>query len=116
MADAPPPAGWAELIAGRLAPRTALVLLGIWLNAADGLVTSTIMPSVARDLGGYAWFGWAVAIYLLGSILAAASAGQLAARLGLTRAIVLAALAYAAGCALSAGAGGIAAFMVGRLA
>ncbi len=116
MVDAPPPAGWAELIAGRLAPRTALVLLGIWLNAADGLVTSTIMPSVARDLGGYAWFGWAVAIYLLGSILAAASAGQLAARLGLTRAIVLAALAYAAGCALSAGAGGIAAFMVGRLA
>jgi MFS family permease len=114
--QAPPPAGWAELIAGRLAPRTALVLLGIWLNAADGLVTSTIMPSVARDIGGYAWFGWAVAIYLLGSILAAASAGQLAARLGLTRAIVLAALAYAGGCALSAAAGGIPAFMIGRLA
>jgi MFS family permease len=112
----PPPAGWAELIAGRLAPRTALVLLGIWLNAADGLVTSTIMPSVARDIGGYAWFGWAVAIYLLGSILAAASAGQLAARLGLARAIVLAALAYAGGCALSAAATGIPAFMIGRLA
>jgi MFS family permease len=92
------------------------VLLGIWLNAADGLVTSTIMPSVARDLGGYAWFGWAVAVYMLGAIMAAASAGQVAARLGLTRAIVLAALAYAAGCGLSAGAGGIAAFMLGRLA
>ena len=92
------------------------MLLGIWLNAADGLVTSTIMPSVARDLGGYAWFGCAVAIYMLGAIMAAASAGQLAARLGLTRAIVLAACAYAAGCALSAAAGGIGAFMVGRLA
>lgn len=108
--------GWAELVVGPLAPRTALVLLGIWLNAADGLVTSTIMPSVARDLGGYAWFGWAVAIYMLGAIIAAASAGQLAARLGLTRAIVLAALTYAVGCAFSAAAGGIAAFMVGRLA
>ena len=108
--------GWAELVGGPLAPRTALVLLGIWLNAADGLVTSTIMPSVARDLGGYAWFGWAVAIYMLGAIMAAASAGQLAARLGLTRAIVLAAVTYAAGCALSAAAGGIVAFMVGRLA
>ncbi|HEY2177863.1 MAG TPA: MFS transporter, partial [Caulobacteraceae bacterium] len=110
------PAGWGELIGPRLAPRTALVLLGIWLNAADGLVTATIMPSVARDLGGYAWFGWAVAIYLLGSILASASAGQLAARLGLTRALVLASLVYAGGCALSAAAGGIAPFMLGRLA
>ena len=110
------PAGWGELVGPRLAPRTALVMLGIWLNAADGLVTATIMPSVARDLGGYAWFGWAVAIYLLGSILASASAGQLAARLGLKRAMVLAALAYAGGCALSAAANGIAPFMLGRLA
>ena len=113
---AEPPAGWGELVSPRLAPRTALVLLGIWLNAADGLVTATIMPSVARDLGGYAWFGWAVAIYLLGSILATASAGQLVARLGLKRAIVLAALAYAGGCGLSAAAPGIGPFMIGRLA
>jgi MFS family permease len=111
-----PPARWGELFTPRLAPRTALVLLGVWLNAADGLVTSTIMPSVAHDLGGYAWFGWAVAIYLLGSILATASAGQLAARLGLTRAIVAAALIYAAGCGLGAAAPGIAPFMLGRLA
>jgi MFS family permease len=115
MAEAAP-AGWAELIQPRLAPRTALVLLGIWLNAADGLVTATIMPSVAHDLGGYAWFGWAVAIYLIGSIASAASAGQLAKRLGLKRAIVLAALVYSAGCGLSAAAGSITAFMAGRFA
>ncbi|HEY7900021.1 MAG TPA: MFS transporter, partial [Caulobacteraceae bacterium] len=97
------------------AARTALVLLGIWLNAADSLVTSTIMPSVAADLGGYAWFGWAVAIYLLGAILAAASAGQLAARFGLARAMSAAAVVYALGCGLSAMAPGIGAFMIGRL-
>ena len=108
--------GWSELVSPRQAPRTALVLLGVWLNAADSLVTSTIMPSVARDLGGYAWFGWAVAIYLLGAILAASSAGQLGARLGLKRAIVLASLIYAAGCAASAAAPGIPIFMAGRLA
>ncbi|HEY1563042.1 MAG TPA: MFS transporter [Caulobacteraceae bacterium] len=107
--------GWSELVSRRQAPRTALVLLGIWLNAADSLVTSTIMPSVARDLGGYAWFGWAVAIYLLGAILAAASAGQLAHRLGLARAISLAALVYAAGCALGAVSPNITLFVAGRL-
>lgn len=108
-------AGWLELIGARHAPRTALVLLGVWLNAADGLVTATIMPSVAHDLGGYAWFGWAVAIYLLGSILAAASAGQVAARLGLRPALMLAALVYGAGCAASAGAHGFFLFLAGRL-
>jgi MFS family permease len=108
--------GWSELIGPRQAPRTALVMLGVWLNAADSLVTSTIMPSVARDLGGYAWFGWAVALYLLGAIIAASSAGQLSARIGLSRAIVLAALVYAAGCALGAISPDIGVFMAGRLA
>ena len=54
--------GWGDLVAEGRGPKLALICLGVWLNAADSLVTSTIMPSVARDLGGYAWFGWAVAI------------------------------------------------------
>jgi MFS family permease len=111
----PDAARWRDLIAAPLAPRAALVMLGVWLNAADALVTATIMPSVARDLGGYAFFGWAVAGYLLGSILAGASAGQLAQRLGLKPAMVGAAIAYAAGCALSAASPTIALFLAGRL-
>ncbi|MEO8812000.1 MAG: MFS transporter [Caulobacteraceae bacterium] len=89
-------------------------MLGIWLNAADTMVTATIMPSVARDLGGYAWFGWAVAVYLTGSILAGASAGQLSRRMGLRTAMAGSAAIYAAGCALSAWAPSIDLFLVGR--
>ncbi len=115
MTASPTPARWSELAHPAVAARAGLVLLGIWLNAADSLVTVTIMPSVARDLGGFAWFGWAVAVYLLGSILAAASAGQLSERLGLKPAMVAAALAYAVGCALSGAAPHIGLFLVGRL-
>lgn len=79
-------AGWRDLLARDLAPRFALLCLGVWLNAADTLVTATIMPSVARDVGGYAYFGWATAAYLLGSIVAGASAGRLSMSLGLRRA------------------------------
>ena len=68
--SATPAAGWRDLVSPALAPRAALVVLGVWLNAADALVTATIMPSVARDLGGAAYYGWAVAFYLTGSILA----------------------------------------------
>jgi MFS family permease len=105
---------WRDLISPILGPRALLVILGVWLNAADALVTATIMPSVAQNLGGAAYFGWAVAVFLTGSIVAGASAGQLSDRLGLRPAMILAALAYAAGCALSARAGGIGLFLLGR--
>ncbi len=109
------PARWRDLVSPALAPRAALVVLGVWLNAADALVTATIMPSVAHDLGGAAYFGWAVAFYLTGSILAGASTGQLSHRLGLRPAMILSALAYAAGCGLSAAAPSIESFLIGRV-
>jgi MFS family permease len=109
------PARWRDLVSPTLAPRAALVVLGVWLNAADALVTATIMPSVARDLGGAAYYGWAVAFYLTGSILAGASTGQLSHRLGLRPGMIIAALAYAAGCVLSAASPTIEAFLLGRV-
>ncbi len=107
--------GWRDLLReGRFA-RFALLCLGVWLNAADALMTATIMPSVARDIGGYAYFGWAIAGYLLGSIVAGASAGQFSMRFGVRRALAMAAIVYAAGCIVSAIAPEIASFLVGRL-
>ncbi len=106
---------WRELLSPALAPRGALVVLGVWLNAADALVTATIMPSVVGDLGGAAYYGWAVAVFLTGSIVAGASTGQLSRRLGLRPAMILAALAYAGGCALGAGAPSIGLFLLGRV-
>ena len=79
-------AGWAEILAEGRLPRFILICLGVWLFAADSLVTATIMPSVGRALGGYAYFGWATAGFLLASVFAAASSGLLAQRFGLRRA------------------------------
>ncbi|MGH7015883.1 MAG: MFS transporter [Caulobacteraceae bacterium] len=74
----------------------------MWLNAADSLVTSTLMPTVGRALGGYAYFSWATAAYMIGAILSGAAAARLCARLGLRRSMVIAGLATAASCAVSA--------------
>jgi Major Facilitator Superfamily len=71
---------------------------------------------VGRALGGYAYFGWATAGYLLGSVLAGASSGVLALRFGLRSAIIAAALLYTGGCALSAVAPEIFSFLLGRIA
>ncbi|MEN6542251.1 MFS transporter [Parvibaculum sp.] len=107
--------GWKEVLGGGRLPRFALLCLGIWLNAADALMTSTIMPSVARDIGGYAYFGWAIAAFMLGSVIAGTSAGQFSLRFGVRRAMVVAALAYSAGCVISAASPEIASFLIGRL-
>lgn len=94
--------GWGDLIAEGRGARLALICLGVWLNAADSLVTSTIMPTVGRDLGGYAYFSWATAAYMVGAILSGATAARLSAQFGLRRAMVAAGAVTALGCAVSA--------------
>ena len=106
---------WRDLIVEGRLPRFALVCAGTWLNAADGLMTATIMPSAAKDIGGYSWFGWAVAVFMLGSIIAGATSGRLALRLGLRPALALGGAAYALGCAASALSPSIGPFLLGRL-
>lgn len=88
---------------------------GIWLNAADALVTATLMPSVARDLGGFAYFAWATAGFLLGAIVAGGTAGRLSEHLGLRLALAGSALVYSIGCVLSAAAPDILVFLAGRV-
>jgi MFS family permease len=114
-APAESPARWGELFQGRRALTSGVLCLGIWLNAVDALVAATIMPSVAQDIGGYAYFAWATAGFMLGSILAGAGAGLLAERVGRRRALASCGLLYAAGCVASAMAGTIWLFLVGRL-
>lgn len=110
-----PAGGWADLAGEGRLPRLVLLALGIWLNAADTLVAATIMPSVGRDLGGHAWFGWATAGFLLGAIVAGASAGRMSEVLGLRRAMVVAGITFAVGCLFGALAPDMAWFLAGRL-
>jgi MFS family permease len=107
--------GWGAIVSGGRWPRFALVCAGVWLNAAEVMMTATIMPSVAADIHGDAWFGWVVAIYLIGSIVAGATAGRLAQSLGLKRALGVGGAAYAIGCAAAAIAPTIGWFIAGRL-
>jgi MFS family permease len=107
--------GWRDLVVDGRLPRFALVCAGTWLAAADELVTATIMPSAAHEIGGYSAFGWAVAVFLLGSILGGATAGRLSLRLGLKPAMTVAGLTYALGCVASALAPSMAFFLAGRL-
>jgi hypothetical protein len=45
---------WSDVLGEGRLPRFILICLAVWLNAADSLIAATIMPSVARAIGGYA--------------------------------------------------------------
>ena len=93
----------------------ALICLGVWLNAADSLVTTTIMPSIGRQLGGYAYFSWATAAYMVGAILPARPPRASRRGSACRRAMVAAGLLTAVGCAISALAPGMLPLVAGRL-
>jgi hypothetical protein len=106
---------WADVLGEGRGPGFVLICLGVWLSAADSLVTATIMPSVGHALGGYAFFGWATAGYLLASVMAGSSSGLLARRFGLRLGAAAAAGLYALGCVMSAGGQDMAVFLAGRI-
>ena len=82
---------WRELgESGRL-PQFILLCLGVWLHAADTLVTATIMPAVVEEIGGVAYVNWTISLYQIGSIVAGAATGALSRRLGLRRMLIAAA-------------------------
>lgn len=110
-----PANSWADLLAEGRAPRFLLICLGVWLNAADSLVTATILPNVGADLGGYAYFAWATAGFFVGAILAGASSGRLSEMFGLGSATLAAGLIMAAGCVMSAAAPDVGWFLAGRV-
>jgi len=99
---------------GRLLGRFALLSVGVWLYAADTLVTATISPAMVLDIGGIACVNWAVALYEVGAIVAGAGVGLLCARLGVKSVLAGAAALYALGCVISATAPGMASVVIGR--
>lgn len=113
MSEAAP--GWREILAPQYLTRFLFLCLGVWLNAADSLVTVTITPSIAQDIGGFRYFAWSVAAFLLASILSGAVSGRLSLRLGLRGALTASAVVYAVGCAMSAAAPDFLIFVAGRL-
>jgi MFS family permease len=72
--------------AGLWAPETRSLTLGLVLTitfvASEALAVVTVMPVVARDLGGLRLYGWVFSGFMLGSIIGIVLAGREADRRG----------------------------------
>ena len=92
-----PDASWRELLSRQYLPRLAILGLALWLHASNSMLTATTMPSAVDEIGGLNLISWTFALYLAGSITAAASISLLVANLGLKATMIRAAVVFSIG-------------------
>jgi MFS family permease len=67
-------------VPGLWAPQTRALTAGLVLTvtfvASEALAVVTVMPVVARDLGGFRLYGWAFSAFMLGSVVGIVVAGR----------------------------------------
>lgn len=88
---------WIELLRHGRAVYTITLNIGIGLHALDVFLITTVMPAVVRDLGGIEYYAWAMMLYMVASIVGAASGNVVSAALGARRGYVIAAAIFFAG-------------------
>jgi len=108
-------ATWGDLFREGRAVYTVSLALGIALHAMDSFVVSTVMPTVVRDIGGTAFYAWVVMLYMTASIVGAASAGPIKARLGRRRGYAASGIIFLIGTLIAAMAPTMPVLLLGRL-
>src|SRR5215813_7999904 len=90
---------------GLWAPQTRALTVGLVLTitfvASEALAVVTVMPVVARDLGGLRLYGWAFSAFMLGSVVGIVAAGREADRRGPAVPFVAALILFGSGLAIA---------------
>ncbi|MDE0239964.1 MAG: MFS transporter [bacterium] len=108
------PVSWREVVTRRHLLLLLVMCLAIWLHAANTLLAATTLPEAVGDIGGLRLISWAFALYLMGSIVAAAAASAFVARAGLRLAMLVSTLLYTFGCIACAAAPVMPVLLAGR--
>jgi len=109
-----PAPGWRALFSGNGLLVSLVLGGGVALHAVNLYVSTTMLPSVVRDIGGFEYYAWNTTMFVVASILGAAAAARLLARAGPRGGYVLGACVFAAGSAACALAPTMAAMLAGR--
>ena len=104
---------------GLWAPQTRALTVGLVLTitfvASEALAVVTVMPVVARDLGGLRLYGWVFSAFMLGSVVGIVAAGREADRRGPAMPFVAALVLFGSGLAIAGLAPSMAVLVGGRV-
>src|SRR5438034_11455620 len=106
-------------IRGLWAPPTRGLTVGLVLSitfvASEALAAVTVMPVVARDLGGLRLYGWVFSAFMLGSVVGIVAAGREADRRGPAVPFVAGVVLFGAGLAVAGLAPSMGVLVTGRV-
>ena len=99
----------------KLVAKFVLLCTGVWLYAADTLVTATVAPAMVTNIGGVSLINWTLSVYEIGAIIAGAVTPILCQRFSVKQVLNVSAILYTAGCSVSGFAPRIEWVLLGRL-
>ena len=106
-------------VGGLMAPQRRALTVGLVLTitfvASEALAVVTVMPVVARDLGGLRLYGWVFSGFMLGSVIGIVAAGREADRRGPAVPFVAGVVLFGAGLALAGLAPSMGVLVAGRV-
>ena len=94
---------------------TAGLVLTITFVASEALAVVTVMPVVARDLGGLRLYGWVFSGFMLGSVVGIVAAGREADRRGPAAPFVAGVVLFGCGLAVAGSAPSMGVLVAGRV-
>ncbi|MGH3675120.1 MAG: MFS transporter [Mycobacterium sp.] len=98
------PGSWRELLGRERLGTTTLLAGGVGLYATNEFLTISLLPSTIADIGGQRFYAWVIAVYLVGSVVAATAVNPLLTRFGPRVSYLLTLTVFGAGtvgCALA---------------
>ncbi|MFY9922702.1 MAG: MFS transporter [Mycobacterium sp.] len=76
------PGRWRDLLGRERLGTATLLAGGVGLYATNEFLTISLLPSTVADIGGQRFYAWVIAVYLVGSVVAAAAVNPLLVRFG----------------------------------
>lgn len=107
--------GWADMFRGIRGVYTVLLNIGIGVHAIDIFVITTVMPTVVAEIGGVEFYAWTTMLYMVGTIVGAASGRYMRSVLGRRKGYVAGGLIFLAGAAGCAAAPNMAVLLIFRV-
>ena len=106
--------GWADLLSGGNLVRSLALSGGVALHAVNLYISTTILPTVVREIGGLDLYAWNTTLFVIASILGAALSAPVLAQAGPRGGYGVAAAVFIAGTLACAAAGSMPVMLAGR--